>query len=198
LLGSLAPLIAAGLIRVDVAPNGSITTLAAMLRGAETAGRPYHAWHFIGHGRFIAHEGMTFLAFEDTNGMTRMHSGFELGTLLGAHPSLRVAVLNACEAGRTAPEDSLTSVAAALVSRGLAAAVAMQFAISDDAAISFADYFYGTLTDTGSLDAAVSDARRSIFFMPDEREWATPIVLFRTDDGVLFDLRGSGLSLVRG
>lgn len=195
---ALAPLIAAGLVRLDVAPNGTIATLAAMLRSAEAAGRPFHAWHFIGHGRYVEAEGMTFLAFENADGTTHLHSGFELGTLLGAHPALRVAVLNACEAARAAPEDSLTSVGAALVSRGLPAVVAMQFSITDSAAICFADDFYRSLADTGSLDAALQDARRSIFFMPNESEWATPVVMFRTDDGTLFEIQRPNLALVRG
>ena len=120
-----------------------------------------------------------------------MQSGFELGTLLSAHPALRIAILNACEGARSAPEDLLTSVGAALVARGLPAAVAMQFSITDTAAIRFADDFYRALADGGSIDAAVGDARRSIFFMPNENEWATPVIMSRSGDGVLFDMRKS-------
>jgi hypothetical protein len=188
LTSALAPMASAGLVQVDIARNGEVATLEAMLRAAETAGHPFHVWHFVGHGRYVAEEGATFLAFESRNGTTQMLSGFGLGTLLAAYPAVRLAVLNACEAGRSAPEDSLTSVGAALVSRGLAAVVAMQFSITDSAAICFADDFYRALADGSSLDTAVSDARRSIFFMPNESEWATPAVLLRADDGVIFDV----------
>ncbi len=186
---ALAPLVSAGLVRIDVAPDGTIATLATMLRDAEVAGRPFHVWHFIGHGRFMERQGATYLAFEDANGTPQMQSGFELGTLLSAHPHLRLAVLNACEGARAAPEDSLTSVGGALVARGLPAAVAMQFSISDVAAIRFADIFYRSLADGGSIDAAVMDARRSIFFMPNASEWATPTVTARTVDETLFTRR---------
>ncbi len=188
LKAALAPLVAAGLVRVDVAPDGTIATLASMIRAADIAGSPFHVWHFVGHGRYLEREGGTYLMFENTNGTSEMHSGFELGTLLSNHPALRVAVLNACEGARAAPEDSLTSVAVALVSRGLPASVAMQFSISDAAAIRFADDFYRALADDGSLDTAIADARRAIFFMPNESEWATPVVMSRAEDGVLFEM----------
>jgi CHAT domain len=191
LKAAIAPLVSAGLVRIDIAPNGTVATLAAMLRAADIAGNPFHVWHFIGHGRYLEREGATYLTFESANGMPQMQSGFELGTLLSAHPALRIAILNACEGARAAPEDSLTSVGAALVTRGLPAAVAMQFSITDAAAIRFADDFYRTLAEGGSIDAAVGDARRSIFFMPNESEWATPVIMARSGDGVLFDMRRS-------
>ena len=185
---ALAPLISAGLVQVDVAPDGSISTLAAMLRAAEASARPFHVWHFVGHGRYLPREGATYLAFESANGTSQMQSGFELGTLLANHPSLRLAVLNACEGARAAPEDSLTSVGAALVARGLPAAVAMQFSITNYAAIRFAEDFYRALADNGCVDMAVGEARRGIFFIPNESEWATPVVMSRAEDGILFDL----------
>jgi hypothetical protein len=185
---ALAPLVAAGLVRIDVAPDGTIGTLASMIRAAEAAGNPFHVWHFIGHGRHLPREGATYLAFESANGTSQMHSGFELGTLLSTHPSLRLAVLNVCEGARAAPEDSLTSVGAALVARGLPAAIAMQFTITDQAAIRFAEEFYRAVVDGGCIDTAVGDARRGIFFMPNESEWATPVIMSRADDGVLFQM----------
>lgn len=65
--------------------------------------------------------------------------------------------------------------------------VAAQFSISDGAAIRFADDFYRALADDGSIDTAVNDARRAIFFAPNESEWATPVILTRTEEGVIFE-----------
>ncbi len=184
----LAPLMAAGLLRIDVAPDGTIGTLASMLRAAEAAGNPFHIWHFIGHGRYVPREGATYLAFESHRGASQMQSGFELGTLLSTHPSLRLAVLNACEGARAAPEDSLTSVGAALVARGLPTAIAMQFSITDAAAVRFAEDFYRALANDGCVNTAVGDARRGIFFMPNESEWATPVIISRAEEDVLFEM----------
>jgi hypothetical protein len=186
LAGALAPLVSAGLMRLDIAPDGTINTLARMLKGAELAGTPYHVWHFLGHGRYLESEGGTYLAFENTNGSSQMHSGFELGTLLVSHPALRLAVLNACEGARSAPEDSLTSVGGALVARGMAASIAMQFSITDLAAVRFAEDFYRALADDGCVDTALADARRAIFFMPSQSEWATPVLMSRSEEPTLF------------
>lgn len=185
---ALAPLVAVGLVRIDVAPDGTIGTLASMFRAAEAADNPFHVWHFIGHGRHLPREGGTYLAFESANGTSQMQSGFELGMLLSAHPSLRLAVLNACEGARAAPEDSLASIGSALVARGLPAAIAMQFSITNEAAVRFAEDFYRALADDGCVDTAVGDARRGIFFMPNESEWATPVIMSRAEDGVLFEM----------
>jgi len=185
---ALAPLVAAGRVRLDVAPDGTMNTLQSMLRSADRAGNPFHVWHFIGHGVYLEEEKMTSLLFENTDGTSRLLSGLELGTLFGPHQALRVAVLNACEGARAAPEDSMASVASSLVSRGLPTAVAMQFSITDDAAVNFAEDFYRALADDGSIDSAVSEARRGIFLMPNESEWATPVVLSRAVDDVLFEL----------
>jgi CHAT domain-containing protein len=187
LRATLAPLVSADLVRLDVAPDGTLSTLARMVRAAEVAGSPFHVWHFIGHGRYLEEEGGTYLNFESANGTSQTHSGFELATLFCAHPALRLAVLNSCEGARAAPEDSLTSVGAALVARGVPAAVAMQFSISDGAAIRFADDFYRALADDGSIDTAVNDARRAVFFAPNESEWATPVILTRMKEGVIFE-----------
>src|SRR5262249_49085815 len=46
-----------GRVEVDVAPDGTIDTLRRLLRAAEGSGRPYGAWHFIGHGEFNARRG---------------------------------------------------------------------------------------------------------------------------------------------
>lgn len=185
---AVAPLVAAGLVRIDVAPDGTIGTLASMIGSAEAASNPFHVWHFIGHGRYLAREGATYLAFESVNGTSQMQSGFELGMLLSNHRSIRLAVLNACEGARAAPEDSLTSFGAALVTRGLPAAIAMQFAITDTTAVRFAEDFYRTLAQDGCIDTAVGEARRGIFFMPNESEWATPVIMSRSEEGVLFEI----------
>ena len=56
--------------------------------------------------------------------------------MLRDHTSLRLAVLNACEAGRTDPVDPFGGVADTLVRRGIPAVIAMQFEVSDKAAMS--------------------------------------------------------------
>ena len=68
------------------------------------------------------------------------------------------------------------------------AVVAMQFAVSDTAAIEFAGRFYAAVTHGWSVDRAVGDARRQL--ADHSSEWATPVVHLR-GDGILFDRLGA-------
>ena len=58
----------------------------------------------------------------------------------------------------------------------------MQFRVSDDAAIDFADKFYAAIVRGDGVERAVSDGRRA---MITQQEWATP-VLFLRGSGDLF------------
>jgi hypothetical protein len=65
--------------------------------------------------------------------------------------------------------------------------VAMQFEISDEAAITFAGEFYSALAEGVPVDAAVAEARKAIYATNDV-EWATPVLYMRSPNGVLFKL----------
>ena len=59
----------------------------------------------------------------------------DLGLLLGDHESLRLAVLNSCDGARADKLDIFSSTAAVLVRKGTPAVIAMQYEITDRAAI---------------------------------------------------------------
>ena len=68
------------------------------------------------------------------------------------------------------------------------AVVAMQFEISDEAAITFAEELYQSLIGRQDpIDVAVAEARKAIFTEVNETEWATPVLFLRNEDGRLFD-----------
>ena len=67
------------------------------------------------------------------------------------------------------------------------AVVAMQFAITDEGALVFADEFYGALAAGYSVDAAVTQGRRALA-ANSEVEWGTPVLFTRVKDGRLFDV----------
>jgi hypothetical protein len=123
---------------------------------------PWHIFHFIGHGGFdrTADEGLLALAYDD--GEAHQLGATQLGRLLGDHFPLRLALLNACEGARSSERDIFSSTAAVLVRRGIPAVLAMQYEITDEAAIEFARAFYETLADDMPVDAAVSEARKAI------------------------------------
>lgn len=150
----------------------------------------YHILHFIGHGSFDAATQDGALALEGADGRAQQISGQYLGTLLYDHDPLRLVVLNACEGARTANTDPFAGMAQSLVQQGMPAVVAMQFAITDDAAITFAQGFYSAIANNYPVDAAVSQARKSMFVQGNELEWATPVLFLRAPDGVLFTVQG--------
>jgi CHAT domain-containing protein len=126
--------------------------------------------------------------FEDEHGRGRAVSGQDLGILLHDHDTLRLVVLNACEGARTGQDDPFSGSAQGLIQQGIPAVVAMQFEISDSAAITLASEMYGAICDGYSLEAAVASARKTIFTDGNQTEWATPVLYLRTSNGILFNI----------
>ena len=146
----------------------------------------FHVLHYMGHGGFDQQRGGVLL-FADRVGRGLPVTAGDLGVLLHDHTSMRLAVLNACEAGRTDPADPFAGVADTLVRRGIPGVIAMQFEVSDDAAIEFAPALYGALAAGRPVDAAVAEARKAMYTVS-PLEWATPVLYLRADDAQLFDI----------
>ena len=149
---------------------------------------PYHVFHFIGHGGFD--EGMDdgVLVLEEESGRGHLVSGSYLGEMLRGAQPVRLALLNACEGARTGRTDPFAGAAQSMVQQGIPAVIAMQFEISDAAAIVLAQEFYAALADGYPVDAALGEARRAIFSQGNELEWATPVLYMRSPDGRIFDI----------
>jgi nucleoside phosphorylase len=180
----LQPLVAQGLVEIDRLEDASLLALQRQLRHDE-----YHIFHFIGHGIFDERKQDGVLLFTDQQGRGHPLNGQDLGTVLRDHYSLRLAVLNACEGGRTGKDDPFLGVAHSLVQMGLPAVIAMQFEISDSAATQFSQEFYTALADGYGVDAALGDARKAIFASGNSAEWGTPVLFSRIMDGRIFDLK---------
>ena len=108
--------------------------------------------------------------------------------MLHDHRSLRLAVLNSCEGARGGRTDPFSGTAQSLIQQGIPAVVAMQFEITDDAAITFAHELYEAVADGYPLDAAIAEARKAIRGQPNPVEWATPVLYLRAPDGRIFDI----------
>ncbi len=152
----------------------------------------YHILHFVGHGGFDPASGDGMVMLEDEAGRSRMIKGAHLGTLLHDHRPLRLAVLNACEAARGSRVAPFAGTAQSLVQQGIPAVIAMQFNISDEAAIVFSREFYGALADNYPVDAALAEARKAISLLGTGVEWGTPVLYMRAADGRIFELAGVG------
>ena len=157
----------------------------------------YHVVHYMGHGDFAAAEG-GMLLLEDEAGNAAPISAEAFAHLFRDEP-LRLVFLNACETGvtpRLATLHPFAGVAAALVSNGVPAVVAMQFPISDRAALRFSKIFYESLTAGQPVDVAVAQGRRALYLNAARGkqgdigvgEWATPVLYLRDGEGALLPI----------
>jgi Flp pilus assembly protein TadD len=166
-------------------------TLAALRQAL--LDRECHVLHFMGHGGRAPGQDERVLFFENEAGGAEPVRGTDLVNKLADFPTLRLAVLNACQSAAT-PEpldgvsfDPFAGVASSLVLGGLAAVVAMRLPISDLAAISFSRAFYQRLALGDPVDAAVAEGRQALHSAsPAGFEWATPVLFMRTPNGELY------------
>lgn len=139
-----------------------------------------HVLHFIGHGYFDAQQNAGGLVFEEDTGRSRRVSAEQLGVLVHDQPSLRLVFLNACEGARAGTGSLFAGVAQTLVQQRVPAVLAMQFPVSDAAAIALAHEFYAALADGVALDEATSEARKAIYAAGETLEWGTPVLFSRS------------------
>lgn len=182
---ALRPLRAQGRVEVHWTQAATLEALLRKLHHGD-----FHILHFVGHGGYDETREDGVLLFQGPDGRSHEITGERLGTILQDHRSLRLVVLNACEGARSSQSDPFAGVAASLVQRGIPAVVAMQFEITDDAALTFAAYFYEALAQGDPVDGAVAHARLGIFASGNDVEWGTPVLFLRSADGRVFDLQG--------
>jgi len=176
---------ARGLVELHWLAGQTWRDLQRMMRSG-----PWHIFHFIGHGMFDRNTQQGIVALADEYGDTHRLYASQLALLLADHDPMRLAILNACEGGRSGERDIFSSTASILVSQGLPAVIAMQYQITDRAAIEFAQAFYESLTDRVPVDAAVVEARKAISVaVANSVEWGTPVLYMRSADGVLFNFK---------
>jgi hypothetical protein len=181
---ALDPLRSEGVVTLDWLEGGT-------LRGLDEAinrHQEIHAFHFIGHGGYDTRNRSGVLVLENERGDPHEVSGEELGLLLQDERSLRLAVLNSCEGARSSHVDPFSGAAASLVHYGVPAVIGMQFEITDEAAIAFAGRLYEGLARNYPVDAALAQARRSIFAAGNDIEFGTPVLFLRGKDARLFDV----------
>ena len=178
---ALKDLEARGLVALERLAPPSLDALQRQLRVQE-----YHILHFLGHGSFDAQAQDSVLLLEGEDGKPQVVSGQNFSALLRDQRSLRLTVLNVCEGAEAAASDAYSGVAQRLVRGGVPAVIAMRTAISDQASIALAHSFYSALADGAAVDAALSEARKTLFTGGYQAEWGTPVLYMRAADGNLW------------
>lgn len=155
------------------------------LRG--DGGQRWDIFHFIGHGGHDPERGMGFIVVQEESGSkgTRLYADDLRGFLTqpGQTPSL--VVLNSCSGAQGAPGSLFSSTAAELIQGGVAAVIAMQFEISDNMGIAFAETFYTYLVEKISIQAALAHTRAELKARQ-FGEWISPVLYMRGLDGEIF------------
>lgn len=120
------------------------------------------------------------------------YTGSQVQAALEQNESLRLALLNACLAGKPDNLRPFSNVAQRLMQIGLPAVIAMQFPIEDQTAIHFASFVYEALLKgncPGFVDSAVSAARSNLYIHdPDQVGYITPILWLNGADGRILAL----------
>lgn len=150
-----------------------------------------HVLHYVGHGEYDPEGRAGALIFSDEYGRKQLIHGDAVGRAIQqASLQPQLVVLNGCETGKGSHDELFSNVAAALL-KFVPAVVAMQFEVSDKAAITFSRYFYQALVGLGRpIDVAVHQGRVAMLLNDDQGfEWATPVLYVRDDKDVrLFDV----------
>jgi hypothetical protein len=150
----------------------------------------WHIVHFIGHGDFDIEQDEGVLALENKHGRVhRVSAGSFVDLLREAEPMPRLVVLNACDSSTSGQTDLFSGTAASLVRGGVSAVTAMQFEISDEAAIAFCRGFYTAIGRGRTIDEAVRSGRVAILGLGEgSLEWITPTLYLRGQETHLFRL----------
>jgi hypothetical protein len=181
LSGALKPLEATGSLTVERLPAASLEELRHTMMFGD-----FHVFHYIGHGGLDKQTGDGLLVLTGSDGRSQLATGPELFVMLANSP-IRLAVLNSCQGARISTIDPYAGTAASLVHQGIPAVVAMQFEISDHAAIAFSRTLYEAIAYGWPVDMAVGEARRAIL-ATSKSEWATPVLYLRAPDGILVEV----------
>ncbi|MBJ7295162.1 MAG: CHAT domain-containing protein [Dolichospermum sp.] len=158
-----------------------------------------HIFHFIGHGRLQDEDakevGQIALVKKVFNTANWVDASFFGG--LFTRPRLGIVFLQACEGGMLSESEAFVGVASKIVQQNIPVVVAMQYKVSNFTAIQFAYEFYKQLAQDYPVDIAAQNARRTIALDNQyrKRDFATPVVFMRVQDGYLFNSQERGTTV---
>lgn len=147
-----------------------------------------HIFHFIGHGRFQNEAGQEIgeIALMHESGQARWVDAPRFSTLFARHQP-GVVLLQACEGGLLSAAQAFTGVASQIVQQQIPVVVAMQYGISNHIARKFAAEFYKRLAELKPVDTAAQEGRNHISDFNASRNFATPVLFMRVENGHLFE-----------
>lgn len=173
-----------GLARVVVLEAANpLALIDAFTQGA------YDILHFFGHAGYDPTRNEGYLRFDMEDKETfRYYANRLAGDLLGR--DIRLVFLNACETavGATDRDPARSSLAAAILGRGIPAIIATQFLMPDTSAHFFSMMIYRALSSGASLIQAMRNGRQTMDFGPKVKkpDWGIPVLYTAYPDLVIF------------
>ena len=170
---------AKGLLEYDELTSVTMTELDNRMRN----GPPPDIIHYYGHGTYK--DGSGYLLFDNPE-LPQQHEWGSADRLSAQLGGIRLIMIHACQSAMMDDSESqgglLTGIAPAL-SAISEAVVAMQLTVRISAATRFSEVFYEEIARGRSLQAAVADARRSLYAIEgDGASWYVPTLYIRTQN----------------
>jgi hypothetical protein len=191
---ALDPLVSENKAYLGWTSSGDTDELLDRLRDPPKNCSSWHVFHFSGHGGYDAQKSLGYIIVEPRLPAEGVIGNFKTVERLYADDlkadldncnDLRLVILNSCKGAAAAGGATYSSTAEHLVSDSFAAVIAMQFEISDQAAITFSTDLYRELANGKQIHEAVTIARLKLK-QDGSPEWITPVLYMRTRNGTLF------------
>jgi len=161
----------------------------------ETLEKKPHILHFIGHGQLEDEQGQEVgqIALVDKEvEQADWVNADEFSRLLAQHRP-GIVVLQACEGGAISSSQAFAGVASKIVQQNIPVVIAMQYLVRINIANKFTGCFYEQLSKGYPVDIAAQLGRLAIALEPPQykkRDFATPVLFMRGQDGYLFQESG--------
>lgn len=175
--------------RCEVFDQPTIERFTEKLEERVHANAAPHVIHFLGHGRFAADKGQ--IAFLKPNGTEADWVSDQqfAETFVNTRCVPRLVFLHLCEGGVVDFTANFAGLAPQLVLAGVPAVVAMQYPITNAAAITFSCAFYREVARGEPIDYAVQSGRWRITLEDgnayNTRVFGTPVLYMQSYDGII-------------
>jgi CHAT domain-containing protein len=143
---------------------------------------------FVGHGIYRDGKGYLMLVDEETDQTWRVDAEQFANLFLGHDDHLGLISLATCESARSDNPQGFVGIASQLVQRGAPAVLAMQYRVQIETARVFLEDFYTAVAARKPIDWATQSARNAVSQQLglDNREFVTPVLYMRAEDGEIF------------
>jgi hypothetical protein len=149
----------------------------------------YDILHFFGHAAYDASRKEGYLRLDRPGGGSFRFYANEFGRLLRG-TGIRLVFLNACETGKGASSENpaRSSVAAALLGRGIPAVIATQFSMPDANSHYLSAILYNSLITGKSLTESLQAGRRAMSYAEPYQfsDWGIPVLYSSNPELIIF------------